>query len=381
MRGEDGSDAPPARRSRRWRHWLVSSLAVIALSTIAAILIWRDDIVEALLDPKVPWTVYRPPPPPNYSLAGAWARLPRDRADRVDVFFVAPTTFDGGRDWNGSIADARAIRRFDREIAPNYAAPFNVAGRVFAPFYRQASLYTSLSLFDDAIEARQFAYGDIRRAFDYFLGHFSRGRPFILAGVEQGGVLAERLLTEVIARDPDLRRRLVAAYLQATAAPADLFHGRGAISPCRSREQSGCVLAWDAVVGPDYPRILRIYRRALAWDARGRLTPLNGRPILCVNPLLGAETEAHAPARLNVGAANATGLEWGARPGYLARQVDARCLGGILRVGAPRSGSLRPSGGWADRLRVPSYNLFWGDIAADAVTRTSTWLRNDGARR
>lgn len=361
------------RRPSRWSRWLGWIGAGLGVVLVAALLIWRDDMLEALLDPKVPYTVYRPPPAPNYAVAGAWSRLPLDRTDPVDVFFIAPTTFDGGRDWNGPIGDAAAARRFDRAIAPNYAAPFDLAGRVFAPRYRQASLYTSLSLFDDAIAAREFAYGDVRAAFAYFLGHFSRGRPFILAGVEQGGVIAERLLTEAIAPDRELRRRLVAAYLQEAAVPADLFKGGDAIPPCAARQQSGCVLAWISVVGPNYPKLLKIYRRSLAWNERGRLEPIHGRAILCVNPLLGAASDALAPARLNLGAVNATGFEWGVRPGYLARQVDAQCDGGVLRVGAPRSASLHPSGDWADRLRAPSYNLFWADIAADAATRTRAW--------
>jgi hypothetical protein len=101
---------------------------------------------------------------------------------------------------------------------------------------------------------------------------------------------------------------------------------------------------------------------------------LNGRLPLCVNPLLGAAGETEAPSRFNRGAANATGLEWGARPGFMARQVGAQCLDGILRVTRPRSALLRPYGGWADRLRVAPFNLFWADLEADAQTRAAAWL-------
>jgi hypothetical protein len=92
-----------------------------------------------------------------------------------------------------------------------------------------------------------------------------------------------------------------------------------------------------------------------------------------VNPLLGGLGDEDAPPRLNLGAANASGLEWGARPGFLTRQVGARCVGGILRVTRPRSASLRPTGGWLERLRVPTYNLFYADIEADARARFAAW--------
>src|SRR5204863_308586 len=81
-------------------------------------------------------------------------------------------------------------------MAPNYIGPFVSVGRVFAPKYRQASLYTQLTLRDDAREARQFAYGDVREAFRSYLNHDNGGRPFLIVGVEQGGTLALRLWAE-----------------------------------------------------------------------------------------------------------------------------------------------------------------------------------------
>ena len=56
-------------------------------------------------------------------------------------------------------------------MLPNYAGPFVRVGRLFAPRYRQASLFAQLTLRDDARDAREFAYGDVRRAFDYYLDH------------------------------------------------------------------------------------------------------------------------------------------------------------------------------------------------------------------
>jgi len=356
---------------RRWLSILGGTFLVLL---IVALFIWRDDILEALLDPKVPYTVYKPPPAPDYARAGSWALLPRGANTKpVDVFFVHPTTFDGGKDWNGSIGDRTAAALFTDVMAPNYAAPFAPVARVFAPRYRQASLYTSLTLFDDALEAREFAYGDVRAAFDEYLRDFSDGRPFIIVGVEQGGVLASRLLSEVIAPDPRLKRRLVAAYLQETAVPADEYSPGSPIPACAGRDEAGCVLAWISIRRGDFPRALRLYHRTVVWNDRGRLVGLDGRRPLCVNPLLGSVSDTDAPARLNLGAANATGLEWGATPGFMTRQVGAACVGGILSVTRPRSASLRPSGDWPERLRAAPYNLFYADIEADARARVTAW--------
>ena len=116
------------------------------------------------------------------------------------------------------------------------------------------------------------------------------------------------------------------------------------------------------------------------WDDDGHLVSLAGRPILCVNPVLGRETSAVAEPRLNIGAANATGLEWGVRPGFMARQVAAACVDGILQVSRPRSQSLRPTGSWADRLKAPPYNLFWGDLEAGAGRRLEAWASQNSAQ-
>jgi hypothetical protein len=84
-------------------------------------------------------------------------------------------------------------------------------------------------------------------------------------------------------------------------------------------------------------------------------------------------TDKPAPARLHQGAANATGLEWGARPAFLARQVAARCEGGVLHVTRPKSSSLRQTGSWADRRKAPGFNLFYADLETDAKARLAAW--------
>jgi hypothetical protein len=171
---------------------------------------------------------------------------------------------------------------------------------------------------------------------------------------------------------------MVAAYLIDAVTPAADHSAGSALPACQSRAQTGCVVAWISAPRFDFVRAQKIISRSVVWSADGRLVGLAGREPLCVNPLLGAQSEADAAPRLNLGAANATGLEWGARPGFMARQVGARCQAGILRVTRPRSALLRPSGDWADRRRAPAYNLFWADIEADAQSRAGAWLTAHG---
>lgn len=358
----------PRPRSRRW---LAGALLAPLLLLAAAAVGFRGDIIRWSLDPHTPYQTYRPPPAPDYAERKAWFLLPEapeqavaPTAPAADIFFIAPTTFEGGREWNDRYDDPKADRLFRRVMAPNYVGPFERVGRIFAPRYRQAGLFSLLSLSDDAKDARRFPYVDVVAAFRQWRDRYGAERPFIVVGVEQGGALAERLVAEEIAPNPALRARLAGAYLIETVAAAT----HPPLPPCLQREQSGCIAAWASAPSSEIERGRVLLDRALVWDVSEELKNLNG-PALCFNPILGATTNEPAPARMHLGAASATGLELSARPAFLARQVSAQCEGGVLRVSTPRSASLKPSGSWTERRLSPGFNLFWADIEADAQAR------------
>ncbi len=360
---------------RSYRRWVIAGAAALVAVLVAASVVWRDDILRAALDPKMPFQIYRPPAAPDYANRAAWALLPARpnvvAADSppADVFFISPTTFDGGRHWNAPIDNAKSDRLFRRVMAPNYAGPFVRVGRLFAPRYRQASLYTLTTLREDARDARKFAYGDVAAAFRKYVAEDNQGRPFIVVGVEQGGTLAARLLAEEVATNPALKARLAGAYMIEAVTPADA----PPIPPCRRREEAGCLAAWATAFDGDIGAAQDIQNRSLVWAKGGDLENLNGRRPLCFNPLWGATTNTPAPAKLGLGAANATGLEWGARPAFMTRQVSAVCKDGVLHVSRPKSALLKPSGSWADRQKAPAYNLFYADLEADARARVAAW--------
>jgi hypothetical protein len=372
-----------AERPKGFKRWLVAGLVLFTSIVVAAGFVWRDDIQRTGLDPKVPFQTYTPPPAPDYDEQSAWYMAPRPpnswrASDPVaDIFFVAPTMFDGGGDWNSPIDDPRAERLFQRTMAPNYAGPFARVGRIFAPRYRQASLYTMLTLRDDARDARRFAYDDVAAAFRQYRDEYNKGRPFIVVGVEQGGTLAARLIAEEVVPNARMSRLLAAAYLVETAVPAE----SPPLQPCARRAQPGCLAAWVSVHQGDLDGAKTLLDRSLVWGAGGQLENLNGRRPLCFNPLLGAVSEQPAAARLHQGAANATGLEWGARPAFMTRQVAAQCEAGVLRVTRPKSASLRRVGSWADRRKAPGYNLFYADLEADAKARLAALMAEPGFPR
>ena len=354
---------------RQWAGWIGLTVVLVLATAVA---VWRGDILRAGLDPQVPFQTYTPPPPPDYGDPTAWALRDARGPDSgpAAIFFVHSTTYDGGREWNGPIGDPAAEAWLKRVVLPNYAGPFARAGAISAPRYRQGSLYTRLTLRDDAREARAFAWRDIDAAFDAWIARHPDG-PIVLAGVEQGGDLIERLVRERVAGDPALRARLVAVYLMDVVVAADGLSPQ--VPACDSRARTGCIVAWSPVSEGNDGAGRRRLRRALVWDGRGRLVDLGGRAALCVNPVTGSTNTAPVEARLHQGATNATGLEWGVRPALMAREIATQCRAGLLRYAEPRTESFRETGGWADRRKSRPYNLFYGDIEADVQARMAVW--------
>jgi hypothetical protein len=361
-----------------WRQWVgLTGFAVVFVLTAAA-LVWRGDILRAGLDPQVPFQTYEPPPAPDYAARDAWAlweaRAPG--AGDVPVFFVHSTTYDGGAHWNAPIGDRKADAYLRRVVLPNHAGPFARAGPVSAPRYRQASLYTRLTLRDDAREARAFAWRDVEAAFDAWLARHPEG-PLVLAGMEQGAELVDRLVKARVATDPALRRRLVAVYLiDAVVAVDDV---PPAVPACAARDQAGCLVAFSAVGEDGDGAGRRRLRRALVWDGE-RLVDLDGRDALCVNPISGVVDGGRTEIRAHGGATNATGLEWEAHPALQGGLITAECRDGLLRHARARGESFRRGGSWADRRKAMPYNLFYGDLERDVQARITAWRGQSDVR-
>jgi pimeloyl-ACP methyl ester carboxylesterase len=230
-----------------------------------------------MLAPRHEFKAYERPAAPDYSQAANWAALPttRDSADIVpyksalhseqatavaDVFFIHRTTFIRRKNWNATPDHA-----VERSSIRHQASVFNAAGRIYAPRYRQATLY---SFFDEedknGEEAIAFAYADVKAAFEYYLKHYNHGRPIILAGHSQGTVHATRLLHDFFENDPQLRRQFVAAYLVGFPTKADEFT---TIKPCPDSLATGCFVTWNAVsAGHEYvPYAHSVVTNPLTW--------------------------------------------------------------------------------------------------------------------
>ena len=360
---------------------LTKAAATVSFTFLLAAIItyfYRDDIFQSLQDPGVPFQTYEKPPAPDYTLQNSWLARPDLNEDSFlakapgDAFIVVPGVYRGGKHWVLPVDVDRRRDRLQNIVRPNYVAPYEFAGRAFAPYYRHAAMYSYMTNREDAQRAREFAYQDVKRAFEQFLKNSPPERPIILAGHGQGADHVSRLLQDYF--QGRLRKRLSVAYVIDHPLPEALFDGPlSAIAPCETAADFGCIVAYGSFMPSDKRNAQRFSTRALAYNGNQYMA-INGAKTLCINPLLWSRSEDYAVPRLHKGGMAAEGLEPESLPPPLPKQTGAQCQDGLLLVDKPRSRSLRRPWGIGARFWTLPSNLFFEDLRLNAHERTKALI-------
>jgi hypothetical protein len=187
-----------------------------------------------------------------------------------DCFYVYPTV--------STSPTTNAPRRVTSELVDAVraqAALFGRECRVFAPVYRQVTLLGLVGGGFTDPEARGLAHADVVAAWREYLQRWNHGRPFLLLGHSQGSFELTSLIDEEIDDAPALRERMVSAMLLGAAVTVaegeDVGGSFDNVPACRSRSQSGCVLAYNTFA--QTPAEGSLFGRAI-----------DGQQVLCVNP-------------------------------------------------------------------------------------------------
>lgn len=333
--------------------------------------------------PRQAFDAAKAPPAPDYARRISWAALPdmTDASDvapqgvamadpaaaEADVFFVYPTSFFSNSKWNADIADAEVNARTGKGSLRNQASVFNGCCRVYAPRYRQMTFSGFLEHSESSEAALDLAYSDVKRAFEYYLAHDNRGRPFIVASHSQGSRLAARLVKETIDNTP-LMQRFVAAYIVGNWIDEGYFASLKTIKPCTRADDTGCVLTWSTLA-----------EDADAQKQRNGFAKRSGLPqsyaghrFVCTNPLTWTAASALAPAKDDIGG-------WVYGPGERPRPPDphlvaARCDDGALIVSDPGNALYKarmlPGGNYHNY----DYQLAYMNIRRNAQMRVQAFL-------
>lgn len=365
------------RKIKIEKPFLFSGLLVFFMTLCVAYL-YRDDIFQTIQDPRQPFQTYTKPVAPDYNTAEAWlaqpdlALDPFEHPSAGDVFVVVPSVYRGGKHWVLRSDDLKRKSKLQRIVRPNYVAPYGSAGRLFAPYYRQASLYSFMTAREDARKAQDFAYQDVKRAFEVFLESSPPERPIVLVGHNQGASHVQRLLADFF--KGKLKQRLAAAYVVDYPLPLDSFDTTlTGLTPCESSVDTGCINAFGAFMPGDDVIAKRFISRLLVHDGQDYVS-VEGRPLLCTNPLLWNRSEDYAPQRLHLGGVAAEGLDPDMKPAAMTKQVGAQCEDGILYVDKPKRRSLRRPFKVGGKFRTLPSNLFYEDLRVNAEKRVQALI-------
>lgn len=148
---------------------------------------------------------------PDYADTGSWAYWRVGESKPADLFIVCPTVDLGtGGNKNMSLADSEAKKNFYGALNMERGI-YEKNCRMYAPYYRQATLADYTLPRQDAAAYFDLAYSDVRAAFLYYMHHENNGRPFVLSGFSQGAEMCLRLLKE-FGNEDFVKDNMVACY-------------------------------------------------------------------------------------------------------------------------------------------------------------------------
>lgn len=268
-------------------------------------------------------------------------------AAQVDVFYVHPTLYLSGGPWNGNLADKRLNEKGDACVMQQ-ATPFNSCAKVYAPRYRQAILRSFTQEGIEGQRALDTAYADIRKAFEYYLANWNKGRPIILAGHSQGAYHVARLMDDFFTGKP-LLSQLVVSYPIGFDTKKNRYKD---IPVGDSASQTGCFVTWNTV----------------AWgqDTIGPYTRY--RESACVNPLTWKQSADVAQNNLHQGGVQ---FDWKKSPKNIIR---TKIHGSLLWIEFTDPSLKKRFYHFGTNFHVSDVNLFYMNIRENAELRVKTFL-------
>jgi len=363
-------------------------LRIVAVLTVLFILgalgyrLFEKELMRWALVPNVPFRTVPMPAGASYAQADLWIARPDiagnpslwtprgfepARAPRASVFFVHPTSFLESTAWNAPLDDRESQDRAALFVR-SQASAFNGAGAVWAPKYRQAAFGAFLTTEADARRALDFAYRDVRAAYEQFLREAPADRPIILAAHSQGSLHLMRLLQERIRGAPEAGR-IVAAYVVGWPVSVSADLPALPLPACERPDQARCLLSWQSFSEPADPsQVTEVYDESVGPGGVSR----NGSAMLCTNPLTGARGGGAGMER-NLGTLIPN--EDFSSATFRRGAVPARCAGrGFLSIGdneaLPAMGPYALPG---NNYHVYDYALFWANVRADAERRLAAF--------
>ncbi len=343
--------------------WKLSILSFFCLAVI----------LTSCLFPPRSFKHTKTPTPPDYTQTSCWVGLPdkKDSVDcemphygikddqknaKVDVFFIHPTNYEYGKRWNVNLDNKQANAFTDTYPAKIEASVFNASCRIYMPRYRVTNLFTYFAAERNAKPAVNLAYSDIRTAFLYYMKHYNKGRPIIIASHSQGTDYGVRLIKEFFDKDTSIRKQFVTAYLIGRPIYDTTFK---TITLSTTPRETGGFVTWNSVAR---------WTNSFYGQQVGK--------ILCVNPITWGQDTAYTKKSLHKGSV----------PYDYSRVdtafIEARCArSGFLWciISAKANANDYPKI-HSPYYHVNDYNFFYMDIRANVKQRIDQYFKEQHSK-
>jgi pimeloyl-ACP methyl ester carboxylesterase len=287
--------------------------------------------------------------PIDYSKAKNWARLDSKGEKAFDVFFMHPTTYMGMEDGYIVSLENKKVNTRTNGAVKRQASVFEKTCNIFAPRYRQGSIKT-LEMSEKKREPYlQIGVDDMRNAFEYYLKHYNKGKPFILAGHSQGSFIIFSFLCQYRSMVDD--KKLVALYLIGkTITRQDLKRLKFPLAD--TPEMTGAIITWNTI-------------------GKGGKSPTLEPGALCVNPLSWTSSMENQPASRNIYAKiilkDSSTVEI---PHFTSARIDKD--GGLV-IPAPAIEDKLSMGMGPAVYHGYDYDFFYGNLVQNVATRCKAW--------
>jgi hypothetical protein len=188
----------------------------------------------------------------DYSLTKNWLKLPphTDKLEHAaDVFYLYSTSYDKLTEDDPLICpiDHQEMRREALYSYFKSGSVFQAHCNTFIPYYRQTDAPSCLSLpqkeKDELLKKGPVA--DATAAFDYYLKNYNNGRPYILAGHSQGSDVLLHVLSEYMSKNPEISKRMVAAYAIGYSVTPDYLADNPHLKFATGRSDTGVIISYN----------------------------------------------------------------------------------------------------------------------------------------
>ena len=217
----------------------------------------------------------------NYLDLSNWAIFAEGENKPVDVFLVYPTV-DTKSEYNMSL-DNEKMKDHAIGALNMQRGLYEDSARIFAPYYRQASMKAYDLPAEELEQCLALAYSDLSNAFAWYLAHENKGRPIIIAGFSQGADMCFRLLEEYFGEDVDLKsydasvpwgdslmEQLVAAYVPGWHCTQEMTEKYPQLRPATGPDDIGVVVSFDC----EAPEVTETYINPIGQKSYS-INPLN----------------------------------------------------------------------------------------------------------